>query len=143
MPNETQKQLVIVVALIRDSRGKILLQKRCDPHFPTADGKWEFPGGKIDFGESLEDAVRRECREEIGCDMVIKRFLPQVQTRVWERADGGRLQVFVCCFEGCLSSGDPKPCDDKVSEVRWCTREELGELDTLPGIQEFVEMCYS
>ena len=136
-------QLVIVVALLRDSEGRIFLQKRRDENFSTADGKWECPGGKIEFGESLEDAVRRECLEEIGCEMVIDRMQPKIQTRIWQRNDGAQVQVFVCCFEGHVASGNPKPRDAKVLEVRWFTREEIGKLDLLPGIQEFVEVCYS
>jgi len=43
------EQLVVVIGLVRNNEGKILLQKRVDPGAPEADGKWEFPGGKIKF----------------------------------------------------------------------------------------------
>ena len=47
---EEKKQFAVVIALVRDKEGKILLQKRVDSLIPDADGTWELPGGKIDYG---------------------------------------------------------------------------------------------
>ena len=74
-------QVCAVVGLIRDRTGKILLQKRVDPNIPGTHEKWEFPGGKIEFGEMPQDALTRECREEIGCVVKIQRLLPVVQSK--------------------------------------------------------------
>ena len=137
MPTEIQK--LIVVALIRDDEGRILLQKRRDAKIPAADGKWELPGGRVEFGESPADAAVRETQEEVGCDIEIIRLLPIVQNRIWERTDDVRLHSFVICYEAKLISGEPQPLDDKVSEVRWFLDDEIKTLDLLVGIKEFEE----
>jgi len=140
MGAKKKKQKTIIVALIRNEEGKILLQKRADPLIPDADGKWEFPGGVVEFGELPEEAVLRECQEEIGCTIKVIRLLPYLHTRIWERTDGETVQAFVSCFEARLRDGIPRPSDKKVSEVGWYEKEEVMELDTLPGIKEFVEL---
>ncbi len=65
--NDNQKPLLLVVAVaLVDSDGRVLLAKRPDDK-PMA-GLWEFPGGKINAGETPEDALVRELNEELGID---------------------------------------------------------------------------
>ncbi len=132
--------MTIVTALIRDEKGRFLLQKRIDAAEPDADGKWELPGGKIAFGELPEDAIRRECREEIGSEIFVERLLPIVWSNVWSRKDNRDTHVLVLCYEARIVSGAPMPVDAKVSEVRWFGTKEIGDLETLPGISEFVRI---
>lgn len=141
-------QIVVTIALIRDEAGlpagkagKILLQKRVDSLNPEADGKWEFPGGVVEFGEDPKDAVARECQEEIGCKIKIIRLLPFLHAKVWHRTDGQKAQVFVSCFEAEIEEGIPRPGDlSEVSEVKWFIKEEIASLDTLPGTNKFIEL---
>lgn len=135
-----EKQKVVVIALIRNDEGKILLQKRVDVFNVNANGKWEFPGGVVEFGEDPKDALVRECQEEIGCKVNIVRLLPYLHTGIWPRTDGEIRQVFVSCFEAHIVSGIPKPLESEVSEIQWYTREEVAALDSLPGTNEFVNL---
>jgi 8-oxo-dGTP diphosphatase len=138
---EFKKQKVVVVALIRDKEGKILLQKRVDAAIPEAHGKWEFPGGVVEFGENPKDAVIRECQEEIMCTIRIIRLLPLLHTGMWQRTDGQAVQAFVSCFEAEVAEGTPKPGDPReVSEVQWFTKEEVASLDSLPATNDFMEL---
>jgi 8-oxo-dGTP diphosphatase len=136
---ESTAQKVIAVGLIRNDKGKVLVQKRVDPLVLDANGKWEFPGGLIEFGETPEAAVIRECKEETNCAVEVIRFLPLSYSKVWKKTDGTALQAFVWFFELRYVSGDPKPVDPKVSEVMWVTKEEALELDSLPGLKESIE----
>lgn len=129
-------QKVIAVAVVRNAEGKVLVQKRIDALVPEADGKWEFPGGVVEFGETPEQTAVRECKEETNCTVEIIRVLPLAHTRIWERTDGVTLQAFVWFFEAQHIEGEPKPLDRKVSEVKWCTKEEALQLDSLPGLKE-------
>ena len=61
-----KKQLTIVVAIINNAKGEILFAKRNEPETPEIHNMWEFPGGKIEFGEDPEEAVVREVAEETG-----------------------------------------------------------------------------
>ena len=136
-----EKQKVVVAALIQDEEERILLQKRVDPVNAEAHGKWEFPGGIVEFGEDPKDAVIRECKEEMMCTIKIIRLLPYLHTQVWHKIDGQTVQVFVSCFEAEIIEGIPKPGDlSEVSEVKWFTREEAVALDSLPGTNEFIAL---
>ncbi|MDO8469570.1 MAG: NUDIX domain-containing protein [bacterium] len=138
---EPNIQLAVVLGLIRNSGGKILLQKRIDTVIPDAHEKWELPGGKIDFGETPEHAVRRECKEEVGCDVRVIRLLPLAGSNMWQRTDGRKQQAVYICYEVEWVSGDPKPLDKKVSEVMWCSKGEILAMDTLlPGVRELVSL---
>lgn len=131
-----QKQKVIAVAVVRNKEGKILVQKRLDPLVPQADGKWEFPGGVVEFGETPEQTVVRECKEETNCAVEIVRTLPLAHTKIWQRTDDVTLQVFVWFFEVRYVEGEPRALDPKVSELMWCTKQEALQLDSLPGLKE-------
>ncbi|OHA00350.1 MAG: hypothetical protein A3C11_00645 [Candidatus Sungbacteria bacterium RIFCSPHIGHO2_02_FULL_49_12] len=137
---DEKRQITVVVGLIKNEKGKILLQKRVDPLIPDAHEKWEFPGGRIDFGESPVQALERECKEEIGCEITVLRLLPTVQSPIWTRTDNKSQQVFVLCYEAHIVNGTPHPLDKKVSEVGWFSKEEIQNMDTLLGIKDFISM---
>ena len=63
--SEQADVLVVGAAVVR--HGRVLATRRTNP--PEAAGRWEFPGGKVEPGEDAEDAVVREIREELGCDV--------------------------------------------------------------------------
>lgn len=72
MSSSQQSPVHVAVAVIPDSRGRVLVSKRhVDSH---QGGYWEFPGGKVESGESVLDALKREIREELG--LVIKQAFP-------------------------------------------------------------------
>ncbi len=139
--NNENKQLAVVIGLVKDGQGKILLQKRIDPLIPSADGKWELPGGRIDYGESPEQALIREFAEETGGTISVNKLLSSIQSSIWERSDGGEQQAIVICYEAEWLKGEPQPLDKKVSEVRWFTREEIESLELLRGVSEFIELA--
>ena len=68
----------IAIAIVIHN-GQVLVGRR--PEGVTLGGYWEFPGGKVEAGESLEEAARRECREETGIDVqVLTKYLTHQQT---------------------------------------------------------------
>ncbi len=140
---DSKRQLAVVIGLIRNDQGEIFLQKRLDLLIPSAHGKWEFPGGKVNYGEAPEVALQRECLEEMGCVVEVGKLLPAVQSNVWPRSDGGEQHVLVFCYEARLIKGEPQPSDKKVAAVRWFTEAEIADLDTLIGIEEFLQISNS
>ena len=107
---------LVVAALIQDKNGKILCAKR-NPD-KSQGGKWEFPGGKPEEGETLEGALMREVREELGIDIRVLRLFDQSITGDIE------LAVFSCE----LVADKPQASTDH-SELRWLKEEELSGLD--------------
>jgi ADP-ribose pyrophosphatase YjhB (NUDIX family) len=104
-------------AILVDDAGRVLLGRRAiEPHL----GLWDTPGGFTRPGESLEECVRRELREEAGVEIEVGRL---VITAPDFYGDTGEATVNAF-FECRVISGDPQP-DDDVAELRWFARDAL------------------
>jgi mutator protein MutT len=103
--------------------GRILLVRRANP--PDA-GRWGFPGGKIDAGETIENAAVRELREETGVHAAAHRVFTAVD--VFDRGEDGRLRRhFILIAVLCKwQSGQPVAGDDAL-EAKWFALDELDE----------------
>jgi A/G-specific adenine glycosylase len=91
-------RLEAVVGLILDKRGRYLIQKRPDSGLLA--GLWEFPGGKIEAGESREEALRRELREELGAEVTDLRHVTSVEHAYTQFRV--KLHAFACSPRGTL-----------------------------------------
>ena len=112
---------VTVAVVILVSHARVLVGQRSGG---SIDGCWEFPGGKVDRGESPEDAARRELEEEVG---VIARRLVSFDRTVHRYPDREvDIHFFVC------REFDGKPDSSEHAELRWVTPKELAELETPP-----------
>jgi ADP-ribose pyrophosphatase YjhB (NUDIX family) len=97
-------------AIVRD--GQLLLVKRLTP--PEAES-WSLPGGKVEFGEQLADAVAREIREELGVEIAPERPLVVVET---PNVDGQHWIAPV--YLARLVAGEPRNCEPtKHASVEW------------------------
>jgi mutator protein MutT len=124
--------------LIQD--GKVLLVQRDEEECKDAHMKWEFPGGKVDFGETPEQAIVREFEEETGYRVKVEKLLPYVATNYWDYA-WGRQQtlcfVFVCNF---IKEVTHKK-DHHVNKIKWFSFDEVAGLSSLPGTVEILKMA--
>jgi 8-oxo-dGTP pyrophosphatase MutT (NUDIX family) len=101
-----------VSAIIFDRRGRLLLQQRSDG------GQWGLPGGSVEIGESVRDAVIREVREETGLTVRPQRIIgvysdPALQ--VVRYPDGNVWHYVNVCFECVVQSGDLTTCDETLA----------------------------
>lgn len=114
---------MIVVGVAIRRGGRVLAARR-------SDGGWEFPGGKVEPGETPDHAAVREIAEELGCQVVITDWLtPIVPIR-----DGLELQVAIAD----LVTGEPVPRPGQHDALRWLAPDQLDLVDWLPADQPFV-----
>lgn len=111
---------VVVVAGAVYDRGRLLAARRSAP--VELAGRWELPGGKLEPGESAEEALVRELREELGIETEPGERIPGE----WPLKPGYVLQVWTAR----LLSGEPRPLQDH-DELRWLARHELDSVDWL------------
>ncbi|MDO8584505.1 MAG: NUDIX hydrolase [bacterium] len=131
---------LIAIALIKNDRGEVLIQKRRDDEFPLEDGLWELPGGHVDEGESLEDAVRRECKEEVGLDVAVLEELPWVSEVTNVNKNGKKIHFVVHCFLCVIKSGEAKPSNAEVAEVRWVNDSGLSAFQIYGSNKKFLRL---
>ena len=110
--------LPVVAAIIR-KENKVLLGQR--PPNKSLAGLWEFPGGKIELGESPEEALRRELEEELGIDADIGPL------RVVTSHNYGDVGVLLVFFEVNFWKGEPKSIYH--SQLKWVTVDELRQTE--------------
>ena len=139
--------LVVAAAILDDlvRPTRLLAARRSAPK--TLAGSWEFPGGKVEVGESPQAALRRELREELGVEIEIGDLVAgpdaadpesggvqsddlglasDVVLLTWPIHQGHRMLVWTAT----IASGDPVPLEDH-DELRWL---DLGEWDTVPWL---------
>ncbi|MEY9843930.1 8-oxo-dGTP diphosphatase [Streptacidiphilus sp. BW17] len=111
---------VVVGAALLDGRGRVLAARRSAPEALV--GRWEFPGGKVEPGETVPAALERELREELGVEARALSRLPGA----WEVRPGLELHIWSARLVG----GEPEPLQDH-DELRWVTADELDTVDWL------------
>jgi 8-oxo-dGTP diphosphatase len=113
---------VAVVCGILRRGDRVLVARR--PQGKRLAGLWEFPGGKVEPGESPESALRRELHEELRCEMVIERSLiPFTHHYEW-----GAIELHP--FLGRLAEASQEPQALEHTELRWLATEELRALQS-------------
>ena len=116
--------LTWVVAGVLVRGGQVLATRRSRP--ASLAGRWEFPGGKVDEGESFRDALARELDEELGVRVEVGDELAST-SGYWPIDETHRMRAFWC-----RSTGDPVP-GDSHDLVRWVCPDQLWRLDWLPA----------
>ncbi len=114
---------VIVVAAIIRRNGKILITRRgSDVHLG---GLWEFPGGKVESGESLQQALKREIFEEVGLNVdVLHEFFSVEHSYPTKNV---QLHFFDCA----IKAGEPEA--KQVADIKWISISEFTDFDFPPA----------
>jgi 8-oxo-dGTP diphosphatase len=129
---DSVRPIRVVCALI-ERQGRVLLARR--PAHKHLGGKWEFPGGKIEPGETPAAALMRECEEELACTIEVGAELPAVTHAYPDRVIV--LLPFVCR----LAPGSAEPHAAEHSELAWVEAERMADYD-LPAADAPIVAAY-
>lgn len=127
---------VCVGAVVVDHDRLLLVRRGRGP----AQGTWSVPGGRVQLGETLAEAVTRELREETGLEGLCGPFIgwAELLLDADEAAGEPAAHVVILDFEvTVVGDDDPVPGDD-AAEVRWVDLHEVGEQRLAPGLAELL-----
>jgi 8-oxo-dGTP diphosphatase len=119
-----KREVVVGAAIVR--AGRVLAARRTEP--ASMAGRWEFPGGKVEPGETDADSLVREVAEELGVPITVSRWLEGAEA-IGERYV---LRVAVAALDG----GEPVPTEH--DRVRWLAVDELLDVDWLEPDRPFL-----
>lgn len=130
---------MVGVGAVIIEQGRVLLVQRAQP---PQQGQWSLPGGLLEVGERLEDAVRREVREETGLEVEVL-SLAGVFERVVPDGAGKTEYHYVLLDYLCRPvGGELRPASD-VKAAAWVSRAELAHYPLTGGTREFLEPLLS
>lgn len=115
------KEIKVVAAIIQ-KENKILATKRGYGEFINM---WEFPGGKIESGETKEQALVREIKEELNIEINVDKFAIDIEYQY------PNFYLFVSCFMCSIKEGSIELLEH--NDGKWITKEELNTLNWLPA----------
>lgn len=122
------KQIEVVAAIIQDSEGRIFATQR---GYGEWKDWWEFPGGKMEEGETPEEALVREIREELSTEISVYEFLYTVEY------DYPQFHLTMHCYLCSLLTEALHLNEHEVA--RWLAKDELDSVKWLPADLEVVE----
>lgn len=130
----TLRRLVVAAAVVDDlATPRLLLAARRSRPVELA-GRWEFPGGKVDPGETPVDGLHRELREELGVQVELGDELAGPDEGGWNITDRHVMRLWLAR----IVDGEPEPLVEHDA-LRWLPAGEWGSVDWLDGDVRIVE----
>jgi mutator protein MutT len=128
MHSRLRNPVPAVAAIILRDREILLVKRGAEPGL----GKWSVPGGSIEIGETLEEALKREVLEETGLEIVVGK-LAGVCDLIVKREGEIRFHYILIDYFAAVESGEPVAATD-VSECRWVSLDEISRYDVTTSL---------
>ena len=132
-----QRPIVTAVACVFRGDRVLLIKRGREP----SKGRWSVPGGAIELGEKIYDAVRREVREECGIEIEVVKVINAADSIVPDEAGRVWFHYVPIYILARYVSGEAHP-DSDAMEVGWMVREELDTLDMNPIAYENINRAF-
>jgi len=123
---QKQQIMIGVGAVIEDDTGRILLVKHIPERGGFWQGKWICPGGKLETGETIQEGIKREVREETNLEIDLIEALPPFD-RIVKSGDKTELHVIYIDYLARVAGGETSPGSD-VGEYKWVDKDRLPEI---------------
>jgi len=128
-------QPIVGVGAIIIREGEILLEKRKNE---PGKGKWSVPGGLVELGESVEQTVMREVKEETGLEVEKPEHIDVVDNIIRDESGRVKYHFVIVDYLVKLKSGTLKAASD-AEELRWVTFDEVEKYDLTKTFREFFQ----
>jgi 8-oxo-dGTP diphosphatase len=128
---DKEKFSIFVTCAIVEKDGKFLVTQRPDDGRSNA-GRWEFPGGTLEWGEDPRTSLKREIQEEMGIDVNVGEIF-EISTNVYGEKKHVILLGFHCKYE----SGEIEKKD--IADFKWVSPDEMKEMDITEADLPFIE----
>jgi 8-oxo-dGTP diphosphatase len=126
----TQKTIEVCAAVIENGGRFLLARRPDDSHLP---GLWEFPGGKLHDGETLDECICREIREELGREIIARERIGVIEHSYPEKTV--HLHFLACR----LKRNDDEECPAAETEYGWFEPTQIHELELAAADRRFVD----
>jgi ADP-ribose pyrophosphatase YjhB (NUDIX family) len=120
-------------------RGRILLVERGHEPFK---GYWSLPGGAVETGERMEDALKREVLEETGLEVAVDRLL-EVFERITPGEDGKTEYHYILIDYICHPTGGALQASDDAARAEWFTEDEVAALKITEGTPAVIAKAFA
>ena len=128
-----KKTVHVAGAVILNAKGEILCALRSAAM--SMPGLWEFPGGKLETGESPEGCLVREIKEELGCEIAVGRLIADVEHEY------PSINVHLMTYYASIQSGEPQAREHE--QLIWLPVSRLRELEWAPADMPTVDQLLS
>jgi 8-oxo-dGTP diphosphatase len=129
------KPIVVTAAIIEDNGKYLITQRLKEAH---NGGRWEFPGGKLEFGEDPRDCLKREIDEELGIEVQVNDLF-EYSSHVYNSEKHILLLGFHCKF----ISGDIE--HKEIADYKWISCNEMNKYDIteadIPFVNKLIKEC--
>lgn len=133
-------QQIAAKALIVGRDGRVLLLQESSRHGNTHAGRFGLAGGRLDIGESYNDALLREVKEETGLHVTIG---DPLYLGEWRPVIDGVTCQIVAIFSICYATSSEVVVSDEHTSHRWICGSEVGQIDFMPPDDEVVKKYFT